>query len=91
MQTLLTRIEIPNDLISPQNSKIICYYKNTTSKLQITRISNFPNWYFEQVIFPGQQILFEALPEAELEIHTATQAGTTLVDKISCSRLQVRS
>ncbi len=48
------------------------------------------NGYFERIVFPGEQLLFEALPEAELEIHTSTLVGAIFVDKILCSCLQVQ-
>ncbi len=63
--------------------QILCGYTNHTSQIQIIRISNIPNWYFERVVFPKEMLLFEALPEAELEIHT----GISLVEKIACTEL----
>ncbi len=65
--------------------QILCGYTNHTSQIQIIRISNIPNWYFERVVFPEQLLLFEALPEAELEIHTST----LLVEKICCTNLHL--
>lgn len=90
MQRLLSRTEIPDSPTSEENSQVLCYYKNTTCQIQISRISNLGNCYFERVVFPQEQFLFEALPEAELEINTSTKSGATLSDKILCSRLQVR-
>ncbi|MBF2047954.1 MAG: DUF1830 domain-containing protein [Elainella sp. C42_A2020_010] len=68
--------------------ELFCAYKNTTSKLQVVRITNISGWYFEKVVFPQEQLLFEALPEAELEIYTGTAWGATLVEKICCSQLK---
>lgn len=65
---------------------MLFYYVNNTSKVQIARIANPANW-FERVVFPGQRLLFEALPDAELEIHTAVTATTILLDKIKCKCL----
>jgi Domain of unknown function (DUF1830) len=65
--------------------QILCGYTNNTSQIQIIRICNIPNWYFERVAFPKEMLLFEALPEAELEIHT----GMSLVEKIYCSELHL--
>ncbi len=39
---------------------ILCSYKNQTPTVQIIRITNIPNWYFERVVFPGELLLFEA-------------------------------
>lgn len=69
--------------------QILCCYVNHTSLLQIARISNIPNWYFERTVFPGQRLLFTAPPEAELEIHTSKLVSATLAAKIICSQLQV--
>ena len=68
---------------------ILCCYVNATSKIQVARITNVPNWYFERVVFPGQRLLFEAVPEAQLEIHTGMMASAILSDRISCEELEV--
>src|SRR4028119_157120 len=71
------------------DSKILCCYVNATSQIQIARISNIPNWYFERVVFPGQRLVFEALPEALLEIHTGMMASAIISDTIPGDRLCV--
>ncbi len=73
------------------SQRILCTFFNRTNNILIARIANIPGWYFERVIFPGEQLLFEAVPEAYLEIHTSKKDGTILTDKISCSQLQVNS
>ena len=72
-----------------QNQQILCCYVNATSHIQIARITNIPNWYFERVVFPGQRLVFEALPEAQLEIHSGMMASAILSDTIHCDRLCV--
>ncbi|MBV9388631.1 MAG: DUF1830 domain-containing protein [Chroococcidiopsidaceae cyanobacterium CP_BM_ER_R8_30] len=67
--------------------QLLCIYVNSTSKVQIARITNIANWYFERVVFPGQRLLFEALPQAQLEIHTGMTATAILSDRISCRHL----
>lgn len=69
--------------------KILCCYKNNTEQIQIARITNIPDWYFERVIFPGQRLLFEAKPSAELEIHSSHMASSILSDRIRCDRLRL--
>lgn len=91
MQKLLARTEPSNSLNSSEKIPVLCYYKNTTRKIQVARISTLSNRRFERLVFPEEQLLFEALPDAELEIHTTAQTGETLSDKILCSRLQVHS
>jgi hypothetical protein len=81
--------QILDPLPSNSDGQILCCYVNATSQIQIARISNIPNWYFERVVFPGQRLMFEALPEALLEIHTGMMASSVLSDTIPCDRLQM--
>ena len=81
--------QILDPLPSDKKDPILCCYVNATSQIQIARITNIPNWYFERVVFPGQRLVFEALPEALLEIHTGMMASAILSDTIPCDRLQV--
>ena len=74
---------LPHDHLS----HLLCCYVNATSKIQIGRISNVANWYFERVVFPGQRLVFEAPAESVLEIHTGTMASAILSDNIPCERL----
>ena len=75
--------------LTDNSAKILCCYVNNTSKVQIGRITNIPDQYFEKVIFPGQRLLFETTAEAELEIHTGYMASSILSDHIKCARLQL--
>jgi hypothetical protein len=74
---------IPNG----HRNSILCCYVNATSHIQVARITNVTNWYFERVVFPGQRLVFEALPEALLEIHTGMMASAIISDTIPCDRL----
>jgi hypothetical protein len=76
---------IPSDRSDP----IFCCYVNASSQVQIVRITNIDNWYFERVAFPGQRLIFEAPMNAYLEIHTGKMASAILSDRIPCIRLQV--
>lgn len=78
-----------SSLPSSFSDRILCYYVNPTTHLQKARISNIPNWIFERVIFPQQRLLFEAIPDALLEIHTFSTLGETLLNQIPCLRLRV--
>lgn len=69
--------------------RILCCYVNATSKIQVARVSNIPNWYFERVIFPGQRLVFEAIAEAQLEIHSGAMASAILTDVIPCDHLRI--
>ncbi len=75
---------------SESSDRLLCCYVNATNQIQIARITNIPNWYFERVVFPGQRLLFEALSDALLEIHTGMMASAILSDTIACSSLGVQ-
>ena len=77
---------VPED----HDQKIVCCYVNATSKIQVARITNVDNWYFEKVVFPGQQLIFEAIITAQLEIHSGMMASSILSDVIPCIELEVK-
>ncbi|HEY9887434.1 MAG TPA: DUF1830 domain-containing protein [Candidatus Obscuribacterales bacterium] len=81
--------QILDSLPFDQSEPMLCCYVNATSKMQVVRITNIHNWYFERVVFPGQRLMFEALPAAQLEIHTGMMASAILSDTIPCDRLGV--
>jgi len=70
-------------------NSVLCCYVNATSQIQIARITNIENWYFERVVFPGQRLVFETVPEALLEVHSGMMASAILSDTIPCERLRV--
>lgn len=72
------------------DSTILCYYINTTSRIQIAKITNIPEFYFERVVFPGQRLMFEATPTAKLEVFSTGMASSLLIDKIPCQHLQIQ-
>ena len=81
--------QILDPLPSDDNNAVLCCYVNATSQIQIARITNIPNWYFERVVFPGQRLVFEANVEAILEIHTGMMASAILSDTIPCEKLRL--
>ncbi|GEM_PF-511589 len=76
---------IPHD----DKNVLLCCYVNATSQIQVARITNIRNWYFERVVFPGQRLVFESVPEGLLEIHTGMMASAILSDKIPCKTLVI--
>lgn len=76
---------------SMQEETTLCYYVNRTSKVQVVRISNIANWYFERVVFPGQRLIFEAYPSGQLEVYNGAMASAVLADSIACDRLQLNT
>ena len=81
--------QILDSLAQDDADNICCCYINTTSQIQVARIANVHNWYFERVVFPGQRLLFEAPIYGYLEIHTGMMASSILSDKIPCQQLMV--
>ncbi|MGQ9872108.1 DUF1830 domain-containing protein [Leptodesmis sp.] len=83
-----------DQLLSPlpasSDNQLLCCYTNQTGQIQVIRISNIQNWYFERVVFPAQRLMFEAPSEAHLEVHVGSMASAILADRISCKTLQVR-
>ncbi len=77
------------DPVPNQSHYFLCCYVNTTNSVQVARITNIENWYFERVVFPGQRLIFEALPEAVLEIHSGSMATAVLADQIPCHELAI--
>ena len=78
-----------NGLPSMCGLPIHCGYHNQTPKVQIIRITNIPNWYFERVIFPGEKLVLKALPEAVLEIYSSDESGPFLREVILGDWLRV--
>lgn len=83
--------QILDPLPSSDLDVALCCYVNATSKIQVARITNIPDWYFERVVFPGQRLMFEAAETALLEIHTGMMASSILSDTIPCRRLMMAS
>ncbi|HEY9619459.1 MAG TPA: DUF1830 domain-containing protein [Crinalium sp.] len=71
------------------SERVLCCYVNASNQIQIARITNIASWYFERVVFPGQRLMFEAVPHAQLEIHTGMMASAILTDSILCDSLRI--
>lgn len=78
------------DPVPNNDNNILCCYVNATSRIQVARITNIPNWYFERVVFPGQRLVFEAATNAILEIHCGMMASAILSDTIPCTKLSLQ-
>lgn len=75
--------------IPDTSSYVLCCYANYSHRLQIIRITNIPNFRFEQIVFPDQNFLFEALPEGIVEVYMGSPVGEVLLERIPCDRLGV--
>lgn len=72
-----------------QLESILCAYQNRTSSLQIIKVENFDDYYWEKVVFPYQTILFDTVKQANLTIYSNKNATAILTDTIACLNLQV--
>lgn len=77
---------LPADL---REKRVTCAYVNSTESIQVARITNVENWYFERVVFPGQRLMFETVADATLEIHTGMMASAILDDTYLCRELAI--
>ncbi len=73
------------------SQKILCRYTNPTSRIQIVKITNISNCYFERAIVPYGTVLFEADRTARLEIHTSEMMSAILSDVIPCIQLTAKA
>jgi hypothetical protein len=55
--------------VPESDRSILCFHINTSDRIQVLRIQNLSSLHLEKVVFPGQRLIFEALPEAQLEIY----------------------
>lgn len=69
---------------------ILCYYANSTSQIQMVSVVQASQWLFERVVFPGQRFLFEAVPDALLEVRSPSALYGRLTRQIPCKELQVK-
>ncbi len=67
---------------------VLCHYVNKTKQLQVARISNIPGWRLEQVMVPGQQLVFKALSNARLEVYANQSGVVTQIKEILCANLE---
>jgi hypothetical protein len=74
--------------ISSEVGYVLCEYINKTKEIQVARISNIPGWRLEQVILPGQQLVFKALSNARLEVYANKAGVVTQIKEILCSNLE---
>ncbi|KPQ39601.1 MAG: protein of unknown function containing DUF1830 domain [Phormidium sp. OSCR] len=70
------------------SARILCYHVNRTGDSQIIRVMSELGCYWEQTVFADERILFEALPESYLEIHSASASGV-LVTTAECELFQI--
>ncbi|CAN1211391.1 hypothetical protein TUMEXPCC7403_14410 [Tumidithrix helvetica PCC 7403] len=67
-----------------RSKHFLCYYINNAMNIQIVRVISEAKCLFDRVVFSRESILFTALPESYLEIHSP------LIDGIRLSRVDCR-
>ncbi len=87
MSSKLKCVKKNNISLTNNNSKkILCSYLNNTKKFKILKITD-NRCTLERVVLPKQEIMFEAMSDAYLEIHTNEIVTAILEDKILCANL----
>jgi hypothetical protein len=77
-----------DDLAASYTSWITCLYVNATSLMQIARIADSEDLFFERVVCPGKYIVFKSPADAVLEIYSSELVTGVLADRIPCSQLE---
>jgi Domain of unknown function (DUF1830) len=73
------------------SAPVLCCYINTTGRIQVARLSHLSEGEWEHILFPSQHFMFEAPPEAMLEIYKSPALSITPPEYIPCHSLQVQS
>ena len=81
---------VTNSTLTHQASKTLCYYFNSTNKIQLIRLWSGKKYSLEKIIFPLQRVLFEAKPEEILEVHTKHKGEQILESIFTCNSLKVK-
>jgi Domain of unknown function (DUF1830) len=73
------------------SASILCCYVNATKRIQVVRLSHLSEGEWEHILFPAQAFMFEAPPEAMLEVYKSPTLSITPPEYILCRTLQVQS
>ncbi len=68
---------------------MLCFYKNKSTQTQVVRFTQTGNKLCDRIIRPKEHVLFEAEPQAVLEIHQLTANHTLLLKTFPCRDLKV--
>lgn len=82
----MTQIFFPSD--SNINYPKTYFYKNNSNKVVVVRINDLPDRHCERVIFPGENFLFQAEDDFNLEVYQQTNIGI-IHDVIPSSKLKI--
>ncbi|WP_404783634.1 DUF1830 domain-containing protein [Altericista sp. CCNU0014] len=70
---------------------VLCCYVNPSKRIQVVRLSHLSEGEWEHILFPAQQFMFEAPPEAMLEVYKSPTLSVTPPEYIPCHGLRVQT
>lgn len=73
---------------TPTLKGLYCYL-NSSHKMQLVRVKNLHRQKLEKIVFPRQRFLFEAIPDANLEVYIEQEGKEILQKTFSCHELQI--
>lgn len=76
---------------SQPNVKTLCYYTNSTHKIQLIRVADGGNQSLEKIVFPQQRVLFEAIAQEQLTVYSESKGKQVLAEIIPCQNLQTQT
>lgn len=77
-----------NSTIDRLSDCIFCFYTNMNDRIQVIKITNIPNYYWEKTIFPRQRLIFEGTSSAFLEVYNSDDTVNPS-NIIHCQKLQI--
>lgn len=81
---------LPSPNMAGAESKILCHYQNSTSRIQVIRVADRQTRNFlERVVFPGQRLLFYASQDSRLQVYSGDAITSLLEETIPCQQLRV--
>lgn len=76
--------QLKTNFTAKESTQFLCYYINDTNNMQIIRLLSVVKCEFERVVFSGERILFNAVPESYLEVYSS------LVNEMQSSRMNCK-
>lgn len=86
-QMQLLRLSYPTTQDLRQHDDLL--EENSLLNPEISKLDITTQGLGQRVIFPGQRILFHALPDAILKIYIGKVGGEKFIDQIQCHHLRV--
>lgn len=81
---------MPQSTAEAARNIALCYYINPSADIQVLRIHEERDFYFEKVVFPRERLFFNAPRSSTLQVFSQDNAALSL-NTIPCAQIQVRS